>query len=138
MVASPSYLKRRGEPKTPEALAKHDALAQLAAAGPDSWTLVGAEREARVRLNVLFRSNALFALRDLAVAGAGVTMLPTWFVTDETTRKALRVILPSWQSEPIAVNAIHRVEHRGAPRVRALVEHLRTTFAGVYAPAPPR
>jgi DNA-binding transcriptional LysR family regulator len=26
LVASPAYLKGRGEPKTPEALAKHDAL----------------------------------------------------------------------------------------------------------------
>jgi DNA-binding transcriptional LysR family regulator len=128
LVAAPAYLKRRGEPKTPEALARHDALS-FSAGFADSWTLASGEREARVRVNAVFRSNALFALRDLAVAGAGVTMLPKWFVAGEVRRRALRFVLPAWQGEPVPVNAIYRVEQRGAPRVRALIEHLRGVFA---------
>jgi DNA-binding transcriptional LysR family regulator len=76
-----------------------------------------------------FRCNALYAVRDLAVDGAGVALLPEWLVADEVRRRTLRVLLPSWKGEVVDVNAIHRTAHRGAPRVRALVEHLRNAMA---------
>jgi DNA-binding transcriptional LysR family regulator len=128
LVASPAYLKRRGEPKTPEALAKHDALTYAAPGLADTWTLLDGEREARVRLNVVFRSNAPHALRELATAGAGIGLLPEWLVSEQTRSKALRVVLSAWRSAPVNVYALHRTEHRGTRAVRALVEHLRAAY----------
>jgi len=131
IVASPGYLKRKGEPRTPEALAKHDALARASGREAESWLLHSQEREARVWLNVSFRCNALHAVRELATSGAGVALLPAWFVADEVARGALRVILPSWETPLITVNALHRVEQRGAPRVTAFLEHLRGALDAV-------
>jgi DNA-binding transcriptional LysR family regulator len=128
LVAAPGYLRKRGEPKTPEALARHDALVFSAGAG-DSWALYQGEREARVRINVLFRSNSLHALRELAVSGDGIALVPAWFVREELRARSLRTVLAGWQSEVIAVNAIHRTAHRRAVRVRALIDHLRSAWA---------
>ena len=50
---------------------------------------------------------------------------------EDIERRALHVILASWQTEPVPVIALHRTGHRGEPRVRALIDHLR----GAYAPA---
>ena len=133
LVASPAYLKRRGEPKTPEALARHDALTYALPGLADTWTLHDEAREASVRLNVVFRSNAPHAVRELATAGVGIGLLPEWLVTEQTRSMALRVVLPAWRSAPVNVYALHRTEHRGTRAVRALVEHLRA----VYLPAPP-
>ena len=82
LVASPTYLKRRREPKTPEALVKHDALTYPVGNSPDGWTLTDGKREARVRVNDTFRSNALHAVCELAVDGAGIALLPDWLVAD--------------------------------------------------------
>ena len=71
LVASPAYLKRRGEPKTPEALAKHDALTYAVPGLADMWTLLDEAREASVRLNVVFRSNAPHAVRRAGDGGRG-------------------------------------------------------------------
>jgi DNA-binding transcriptional LysR family regulator len=128
LVAAPSYLKKHGEPRTPEALAKHDALAYPSDDALDSWILLHQEREARVRLNTVFRSNAPSALRALAIDGAGIALLPAWFVDEDLERRALRLVLPGWETEPVAVRALHRREHRGSSRVRALVEHLRAAY----------
>jgi LysR family transcriptional regulator, transcriptional activator for dmlA len=127
IVAAPAYLRRHGEPKTPEALAKHDALAWLGDT-IDTWTVSGKEREARVQLNAVFRSNAPWALRALAVQGAGIAMLPVWFVEDELDRGTLRLLLPAWETPRVTVRALHRREDRGAARVRAFIDHLRSTY----------
>ena len=134
LVASPAYLKRRGEPKSPEALAKHDALTYPVAGLADRWTLLDESREARVRLNVVFRSNAPHAIRELVTAGAGIGLLPEWLVEEHTRSRALRVVLPAWRGGPVSVYALHRTEHRGTRAVRAFVEHLRTA----YLPPDPR
>ena len=129
LVASPAYLKRKGEPKTPEALAKHDALAHLGSAAPDIWILRDGEREARVRVNIIFRCNALHALRELAIQGAAIALLPDWLVTDELKRRRLRPVLNGWRTDAVPVHALFRTEHRGSRRVRALVDHLRRELA---------
>jgi DNA-binding transcriptional LysR family regulator len=124
IVAAPAYLRRHGEPKTPEALAKHDALVWLG--DPmDTWTLVETGREARVRLNAVFHSNAPAALRALAIDGRGIAMLPAWFVEEESDRGALRILLREWETEPLTARAVHRREDRGTARIRAFVEHQR-------------
>jgi DNA-binding transcriptional LysR family regulator len=128
LVASPAYLKRHGEPGTPEALAKHDALTYAIAGLADTWTLLDETREASVRLNVVFRCNAPQAIRELATAGAGIGLLPEWLVVEQTRSNALRVVLPAWRGRPVNVYALHRTEHRGTRAVRALVEHLRAAY----------
>ena len=95
----------------------------------DNWTLTNEDREARVRVNATFRSNALHAVRELALEGAGIALLPDWLVAEDIERRALHAVLPKWRTDWVAVNAIHRTEHRGAPRVRAVVEHLRGAYA---------
>jgi DNA-binding transcriptional LysR family regulator len=128
LVASAEYLKRKGEPKTPEGLVKHDCLTYPAGQATDLWTLASDEREARVRVNVGFRCNALHALRELAVSGSGIALLPDWLVAEEVKRRALRIVLPAWQTAPVSVNALHRTEHRGTLRVRAFVDHMRAAY----------
>lgn len=126
LVAAPSYLKQKGEPKTPEALAKHDALNHVQS--PDSWTLTSDEREARVRVAVVFRSNSFPTLRELTLDGAGVAFLPDWMVGADVKARTLKRVLPAFRSEPIRVNAIYRREQRGTLRIKALIEHLRATM----------
>ena len=129
LVGSPAYLKRRGEPKTPEALAKHDALTYPVGNAPDGWTLTDGKREARVRVTDTFRSNALHAVCELAVDGGGIALLPDWLVADDIQRRALRVVLPSWKTDAVAVHAMYRTAQRGASRIRALVGHLRDAYS---------
>jgi DNA-binding transcriptional LysR family regulator len=128
LVASPAYLKKRGEPNTLEALAKHDALTYTTPGVAGRWTLFDEGREASVRLNVVFRSNAPHAVRELAIAGAGIGLVPEWLVEEHTRSKRLRVVLPAWRSAPASVYVLHRTEHRGTGAVRALVEYLRAAY----------
>lgn len=128
IVASPSYLRRRGEPKTPEALAKHDALSHAFDAAVATWNVVDGTRIARVRVDVRCASNSGHVLRDLAIEGAGLAMMPPWFVAEDLARRRLRVVLPAWRSEPLVVHALYRSSHRGDSRVRGFVDHMRRAY----------
>ena len=128
LVASPAYLKKRGEPKTPEALAKHDALSHAVDAAADTWHVVGPDRRAHIRMSVRCSSNAGHVLRDLAIEGAGIAMLPGWFVAEHLESKQLRVVLPGWGSEPFVVHALYRRQHRNEQRVKLLIDHLRASY----------
>lgn len=119
LVASPAYLRARGEPKTPEALAKHDALSRP---GAGTGTLPSG-------MNVVFRTNSLFALRQLALAGDGIALLPDWLVEREIAERKLRIVLPGWYTERTTAYALHRIEQRGAPRIRAFLGFLRDVLS---------
>jgi len=144
LVAAPAYLKKHGEPKHPESLAKHDALMHFMGS-TDTWTLRCGEQEARVRLRVVFRCNAMHALRELASQGAGIALLPDWFVAPAVAARELQVVLADWHTLLVTASAVHLKDQPGGRRVKAFVAHLRSTFAAyesasdvLRAPRPPR
>lgn len=133
LVASPGWLKRHGTPREPEQLSRHDSLIQVTPAGTVvPWFLGlqgGREGSRAIEVRGRFRCNAPSALRDLALDGAGVALLPDWLVADDIERGKLRRVLPEWSSSPITAWLIHRAELRGAPRIRAFLEAMPKTSA---------
>src|ERR1700736_5487565 len=73
VVASHAYLKARGEPKTPEAIAAHDTIQfGVTAASPD-WRFVEDGREVRVACTPRFTTNSADAAIQYAEQGGGLT-----------------------------------------------------------------
>jgi DNA-binding transcriptional LysR family regulator len=131
LVAAPSYLERHREPRAPEALIGHAALSCHIGPGPDVWILGDGKREARVPMTdtILFRCSALQGVRDLAMAGHGLALLPEWLVADDVAKGALRLVLREWSTDVLPVSAIYRTTERETPRLRAVVDHLVSAFA---------
>ena len=86
-------------------------------------------RTVTVRVEPRVRSNALHALAALASDGARIMLLPEWIVRAALASGQLRRVLPAWRGPKVSVVALHRVEQRDAPRVRALLNHLRSAYA---------
>jgi DNA-binding transcriptional LysR family regulator len=128
IVASPAYVRRHGEPKTPSALATHDALASTREAASEAWTLVDGAGTARFKVKTRCSSNAGHLLRDLALEGLGIALLPPWFVEADLREKRLLRVLPTWTSTPTTTLALYRASLRSEPRVRLLVEQLRSAY----------
>lgn len=123
LVAAPKWLRKHGMPRKPEQLAALPCLLQVTPAGMlVRWSLQRGDVHTVVEVAGNLRSNAPMALRDLAVAGAGVAYVPDWLVTDDIEAGRLRRVLPEWSSESIDAWAIHRSELRGAPKLRAFLD----------------
>lgn len=119
-VAAPSYLRRRGTPRHPRELAHHDALMQRSPTA--SWRLERGAEVCEVTPRARLRSQAPLVLRDWALAGAGVALLPEWLVAE--TPAGLRRLLDGWTTAPIKAWALHRIELRGSVRIRAVMDTL--------------
>jgi DNA-binding transcriptional LysR family regulator len=72
--------------------------------------------------------NAPLALRELAVAGLGIALLPDWLVAGDLASERLRRVLPALASPEVPVTALYRVEQRGWPRLRPVLDALRDGF----------
>jgi DNA-binding transcriptional LysR family regulator len=95
VCASPGYLERRGRPRTPGDLERHDCLVFLMGGYRTRWRFrsrKGAITEVPIHGRCVI-SNAL-ALRECAVAGMGPVLLPRWVVARELRSGALIDLFP--------------------------------------------
>lgn len=123
VVASPAYLRREGTPRNVAALASHHAVVGIDSRG--SWTFAEDGESRSVEVAPRLRVGTLVAIREAAVAGVGVAILPDFVAGDAIASGALRRILPRAELSAVSAHALHRVEQRGTPRVDAVLAYLR-------------
>lgn len=137
-VAASSYLRRQGTPGHPAELAGHACLAYLRP-GPASWAFerlgepaAPAEPErCSVTVQGPLRANNSEVLRDAALAGLGIALLPDFSATEALRSGRLRALLPDWRPVGFfgdAVWAIRPWSPHTPKAVQALVAHLRAVW----------
>ena len=91
-VASPGYLASQGTPRTLKDLRRHRCLSGFARGelADSSWK----GKRGVVRIEPAFSSNQLALLRDAALRGAGIAMLPEVLVAEALRRGELVPVLP--------------------------------------------
>ncbi|AFQ51341.1 LysR family transcriptional regulator [Burkholderia cepacia] len=96
------------------------------------WHLDGPDdARATVRHTPRFVTDDMIALREAAVAGAGVVQLPVMMVSDELHRGALIRVLPDWLPKGGIVHAVFPSRRGLLPSVRALLDFLADEFARI-------
>jgi DNA-binding transcriptional LysR family regulator len=126
VCASPAYLARRGEPRTPQDLAMHDCLLLSGRDGVhDVWRLTGPDDgETAVRVRGRFDSNLGELVRDAALAGQGIAVFSLWHVADDLRAGRLRRLMPDHRLPDTAISAVTPHRRTTPPRVRAFVDFL--------------
>ena len=125
LCASPGYLARRGTPKTPADLARHDTIAiRQGDEAYGVWRLRSGKRTETVKVHGTLSSNDGEIAVQWALAGHGIVLRAEWDVARYLKSGRLREVLPHWQSPPADIYAVYPVQVQGAARVKAFVEHL--------------
>jgi len=126
LVASPTYLRRHGEPRTVASLARHAAVLGVDASGQWSFEEQGEARAVTVAPRL--RVATLLGVRAATLAGLGIGVLPDFVVDKDIAEGALRALLPGASLSNVSAYALYRVENRGSPRIDAVVAHLQATM----------
>ncbi|WP_439669383.1 Transcriptional regulator, LysR-family [Cupriavidus necator] len=135
LCAAPDYLRRRGTPRTPQDLARHDCLVLVGSQGrQDVWRLGdGAGGEIAVRVRGRIEANTGELLSDAALAGFGIALHSTWHVCADLRAGRLVQVLPDYPLADTGIYAVMPQRRLVPPRVRAFVDFL----AGRFGDNPP-
>lgn len=126
-VAAPSYLRRHGTPKTPEALSRHATLGFAVGAGL-SWVFSRDGARHAVDIAPRLLSTSSDAVRQAACAGSGIAMLPTFLVDDELAQGLLRPVLGDWSLGTLKIHALYAARRTHPARLRVFLDALAERF----------
>jgi DNA-binding transcriptional LysR family regulator len=129
VVASETYLRERGAPRTLGQLANHAAI--VGTSSPSTWTFIRNEKPIAVPIRPVLRVGTVLGIRAAAIAGLGLAVLPHFAIADDLEAGRLRAILPGASLAPMPVCAIYRAELRGSAKVDGFVAYLRATLPTV-------
>ena len=141
LVAAKAYLRRAGMPQSPADLQQHNCLHYPRSQDTPVWSFTPQARAAgRETVTVPVRgtlaANNSEALREAALAGAGIALLPDFSAQDALRRGQLVPVLPDWQVDGgfgRHIFAIRPYTPHVPRAVSALVTHLRQALAQGFA-----
>ena len=126
LVATPAYLKKRGRPRTPEDLQKHDFLffgSGLERVGP---RLEKEGRSVQLGLSPRLTSSDMDFLRAVVTAGVGIGALPAFQCVEDLRAHRLLRVLPDWKGPSIPIHAVYPSTRQLSPKVKTFLEHLQS------------
>ena len=135
LYAAPDYLKMYGTPKTAADLKHHRCLLFRDPSGPVNWQAHGEDGWSTPTLRSVFVSNIGRHLREEAVAGNGLVLLPDWSADDYVISKELQKVdlaeasLHYTRSLDTGIYLLYNRSKYSLLKVRLLVDHVISELA---------
>lgn len=125
VCATPAYLKKHGEPKTPGELRAHNAITFSYSDAPSQWEFTargGETLTVPVAGNV--RMNNSLALRAVLLADGGITLTPRFVVDADLRAGRLKAVLTDYRARELTAYAVYPERRHLSPKVRAFVDFM--------------
>ncbi|MBP9915903.1 MAG: LysR family transcriptional regulator [Thiobacillaceae bacterium] len=131
LCASPDYLARHGTPARADDLASHAGLVYSNLANPGLWSYVRPDGQpGSVQVPVKLRANNGDFLCRAAIAGQGVILHPTFYLSDAIRTGELVPLLTDHAWPELNAYALYPPTRHLSRRVRAFVDFLAEKLAG--------
>ena len=127
LVASLDYLARHGVPSSLADLDGHRGISYTNR-GVADWQFSGPAGTTVVRGSPALRVNNGDMMRDAALAGIGIALLPTFIAGAEIRRGSLRILDVGVEPAPESIYVAHPEGRRPSAKLRAFADCLRDAF----------
>lgn len=134
LCASLKYATYYGTPLTPQELQQHKCLTYLY----DAWHFSGSFQEWHIRdslgeehtvkLKSWLQMNNGLALRQAAIDGLGIALLPQVLIEQDLTNGRLLQLMEEYQFPERPLYLLHLPDYRGSPRLRSFIEFMLMYF----------
>jgi DNA-binding transcriptional LysR family regulator len=132
VCASGAYLSAAGTPQHPQDLKQHNCIFYSSSAVRGNlWTLKRARETQTIEVRGSLRVNNSESVRDAALGGLGIALLPSFVSSNEVRQGALIPILSDWIPEGTLGSSItaHFISDRQlTPKIRTLIDYLVMKF----------
>jgi DNA-binding transcriptional LysR family regulator len=122
VVAAPAYLKRHGEPKTPQAIASHQAIQFGATAVTGEWRFIDGSGEIRVGIAPRLATNSADAALQYAEQGGGLTRVLAYQAAEAIRRGRLKTVLEKFEQPPLPIHIVYPTSRLLSAKVRAFID----------------
>lgn len=123
-MAAQSYVARRGLPRQPEELARHDCILFRPENGRNRWTLIGPHGERTVSVTGPLAADDMRFVRELTLTGIGIGLIPMSTLAKPSQKKRLVRVLPEWCGPGGSLYLVYPAARHVPQRVMLLREHL--------------
>lgn len=128
LCASPQYLQERGYPAHPSDLPHHSCL-HYGSISPDyTWILQEDDREYHVTVQGRLCSNNGEALREAALQGLGIALLPDFMIASDLQQGRLESVLTDYPLTPLSLHLLYPVHRHLSTKTQLLVQFLAEQF----------
>lgn len=124
LCASPDYLAAHGDPRAPRDLRSHRCLHYGYQETGSHWRLAGPDGEHSVQVNCVMWSNNGESLKEIALRGQGIALLPSFIVGEALRLGQLRTVLEDYHPPAITLCALYPRHRHLSAKVRLFVEFL--------------
>ncbi len=122
VVASPDYLKARGEPKTPQAIASHETIQFGAMTASPDWRFIEHGSEIRVPCTPRFTTNSADAAIQHAEQGGGLTRVLAYQAAEAIKAGRLRIVLAQFEQPPLPIHLVYPTSRLLSAKVRTFID----------------
>jgi DNA-binding transcriptional LysR family regulator len=133
LVASPSYLEKRGAPSDPSGLIEHDCIVHDSGPASAHWRFHGPGGPHEIEVANAFASNNADVVRQAALSGLGVALLPEPQVFGDILSARLYRLLPDYPTEKARAFLVYPTRRHLAPRTRVVIDFLIERLTAVGA-----
>jgi DNA-binding transcriptional LysR family regulator len=133
LCASPEYLEKHGDPKSPSELAQHDIVAASAVSPSIEWKFGHgfAASSARIKPRLVVTTND--APIDAVSQGFGISRLLSYQVASHVASGQLKIILSEFEPAPMPIHVLHREGRYASAKVRSFVDLIAIKLRGEKA-----
>jgi DNA-binding transcriptional LysR family regulator len=124
VFAAPDYFARRGRPKAPEDLLRHECIVRTAAREGNAWPFLVGGRLKTVKVTGRFRASGSPATIAAAVEGLGIATAPLWQVREALDRGALELVLTRFEPPLMPMHAVWPSTRLLAAKTQLFIEFL--------------
>jgi DNA-binding transcriptional LysR family regulator len=122
VVVSKAYLRQRGEPGSPEAIASHDTIHFGAMTAEPDWRFASDGGDIRISTTPRFTTNSADAAIQYAEAGGGLTRVLAYQAAESLKAGRLRIVLASFEHPPLPIHIVYPTSRLLSAKVRTFID----------------
>lgn len=129
VCASPFFIKKYGNPETPEDLKQYNCLKYTYQTfGADEWQFKTENQDYFVKVSGSLATNNASALRKAVLAGHGIGYLPRCLVYPDICNGELIELFKTQVAKKLGVYAVYPFTKHQPQKIKMLVEHIKNQY----------
>ncbi len=124
IVAAPAYLKSNAKVKTPEDLVNHNCFSYSYAADSHSWPI-----NKGVEISGQLSANSTLLLKQAALDGLGIALLPSFVCRAELDSKKLIELLPTSKRPTLKFYVLYPAREFVPPKITLCVDFIQQWYS---------